>query len=343
MIHKAFLWLGFLTIISCQKEDRLEVTNLVTNQTFTEDLRVQGHEFDSLIIKDCVFNGATLNIGDADYVKVENCQFKNIKNNGIKVGFIGPANSIEISNCTFENIGYNAIDSHEDAEFGVIHHCVFKKVALSDVGAAMGQPHHAIYWKGKDVHIYSNVFEGDGQNFGNGISVRSSGTIEMNRITGYPKNGIMYYANHPGYDTLLIQNNYVWGNEYGITLASQGNESWHNANVIVRFNSVVCEKNRVLYVGQEFEGNTNIEVYGNILINPEGEYFKSFYDFDTAHYFMNLESKENIGFIDYNAGNLDLLPESIAQDYCAGMTNFPDIDIHGEPRESSTLNAGADE
>jgi hypothetical protein len=35
----------------------------------------------------------------------------------------------------------------------------------------MGQPHHGIYWKGKNVSILNNTFNCEDQPFGNGISV----------------------------------------------------------------------------------------------------------------------------------------------------------------------------
>jgi hypothetical protein len=46
----------------------------------------------------------------------------------------------------------------------------------------MGQPHHGIYWKGKDVLIEENRFEAGEQPHGNAISVRSSGIIRKNII-----------------------------------------------------------------------------------------------------------------------------------------------------------------
>jgi len=329
-----------LTVLSCNKEEILEPTSYLSGQEFTKNLRVDGHEFDSLIIENCTFDGATLNIGNADYVTIRNCSFKNIKSNGIQIGFIGPSKGVTIENCTFENIGFNAIDSHEDAPDGIIRSCNFYNVALSQTGPAMAQPHHAIYWKGKNVLIEKNTFIAGNQPHGNGISVRSSGKIQQNRISGYPKNGIMYYANHPGGDSLFIENNFLWGNGYSITLGSLGDKSLHNKNVIIRFNSMTQSENYSLYVANDFETTTNIAIYGNIIVNPTQEYIKSFYNLSEVN--LNLSSPNDVGFENMEAGDLHLTPGSSAHGFANTAPSFPVYDIDGDLR-TTTINAGADE
>ncbi len=257
------------------------------------------------------------------------------------VGFIGPASNVKIENCTFENIGFNAIDSHEDAPNGHISNCTFTNVALSQTGAAMAQPHHAIYWKGKNVCIEKSRFIAGDQPFGNAISVRSSGKVRKNIISGYPKNGIMYYSNHPGGDSLIIENNFLFDNQYSITLGTLEDLSFHNENVVIRFNSLVQKENYSIYVAKSFETTTNVAIYGNIVVNPSEEYMKTFYDIATISY--NLTSPIDVGFVNMNSGDLHLKNTSTAIDFATGAPGYPTTDIDGDLRDVSSLNAGADE
>lgn len=333
----------FLLILfsSCIKEERLESTDHLFGETFNHFLRVKGHEFDSLIIENCVFDGGGLNIGEVNHVLIKNCTFKNIDNNALKVGFIGAVKNIVIDGCTFDNIGYNAIDSHKDALDCVIRNCTITNAAKSDLGAAMAQAHHAIYWKGKNVLIENNYIDARGQNFGNAISIRSSGTIRKNIIKGSPQNGIMYYSNHPGGETLLIENNFLIYNSYSITVATLGDEENHNKNVIVRFNSMIQENNPSLKINERFKSTTTFSVYGNIMVNPTEKYLEV--PFDLLVNEKNLTAPDDIGFVDPQS-DLHLKQGKAAEGYCANIQYpFPSDDIDGDLRNINSLNAGADE
>ena len=326
---------------SCNKEDVLSPTSQIFNQTFNQNLRIDGHEFDSLLIENCVFDGATLNIGDADFVTLKNCTFKNIDGNGLKIGFIGESKNIRIENCLFIDIGFNGIDSHENAPNCVITDCYFENCALSDIGSAMGQPHHSIYWKGKNVTIVNNEFITKNQNYGAAISHRSSGIISGNKI--FDKKGtygIVYFADHPGGDSLLIENNMLYNCDHGIGLTTPEILENHNQNILIRFNTVYNSTNQCIYIGKGFDPTTDIHIYGNILVQPNSEVIKAFSEINV---FSNLESNSDIGFVDVSNGDLHVLSSSQAVNYCAGLTNYPSTDIDGEIRNSITLDAGADE
>lgn len=331
----------FLVLVGCQKSISPEPTKLISHDSFESNLKIDGHEFDSLIIENCTFKTGGLSIGDADYVTIRNCVFEDIRYNGIAVGFTGPAKHITIENCVFKRIGYNAIDSHEDAPNGVIRNCSFEDAGLSETGAAMAQEHHAIYWKGENVMIAENEFITGSQPHGNCISVRSSGVIRKNVILNAQKNAIMYYSNHPGGDSLLIENNFIAYPNYGITVATIGNLDWHNENVIIRFNTILQENNRSIYIAGDFENTTNFSIYGNLLVNSTEAYFKTFYE--VAGIEQNLLRKGNIDFVDPQNGDLHLLPGTEAEGFCAGLSQYPATDIDGDIRMSETLNAGADE
>lgn len=337
------LWIFLVSIIAvaCKKSPSAEPTKLIQNQDFPEGLKIDGHDFDSLVIENCTFSGLPLSISNADHVTVRNCTFTNSKLDGIKVGFNGEADHVWIENCSFKDIGFNGVDSHERAPNGTIINCTFENMATSQTGAAMGQPHHGIYWKGKNVHIEGNTFIGADQPFGNGISVRSSGYVGGNKIIGVPKNGIMYYSNHPGDDSLIIENNFLAYNSYGIAMASLGNEDYHNDVVIIRFNTIVSRENYSIYVSELFEPTTRVEIYGNYAVNEEENYIREFYELDSVY--SNLFESSSSNFVDATNGDLHLTSGSTAMGYCAGLTVYPSTDFDGDLRDSGTLNAGADE
>jgi hypothetical protein len=325
---------------SCEKDFYVEELNLIENQTFDTDVRVQGHEFNGLIIDNCTFDSGELYISDVDSIIVKNCTFKNQKKNGIRIGFGGQASHIIIDNCTFNTIGSNGIDSHEDAPNGIIKNCLFKNCALSDVGAAMGQAHHAIYWKGENVSILNNTFFTGKQRKGNAISHRSSGLISGNTIIGAMKYGIMYFADHPGGDTLMIENNFISNCKNGIGITTPSKLEYHNKNVIVRFNSIANCETYSVFVHKAFETTTMVSAYGNIIVQEEERYIQAYFDLlDT----FNLKSTIDIGFLDVNTGDLHLKSSSTGRNFCNGLLAFPLFDIDGDNRQSLNLDAGADE
>ena len=336
------LWIFIISLFffSCEKDFYVQETVLLADQSFDIDVRVQGHEFDGLIIDNCTFDGGELYISDVDSVIVRNCTFMNQKKNGIRVGFGGTASHIIIENCTFQNIGYNGVDSHEDAPDCIIRNNYFEKCGLSDVGSAMGQPHHGIYWKGKNVQIINNEFNANDQNYGNCISHRSSGVIAGNTVYGSKKFGIMYFADHPGGDTLIIENNFIYNCANGIGITSPNMPEYHNENVVIRFNSLYDSETYNIYVSEYYEGNTNFFIYGNIVVDPEGEYLKSFYDVPESN---NLFSTSDIGFVDAANGDLHITATSQAINFCVGLAVHPTTDIDGDIRISNSLDAGADE
>lgn len=341
-IFPYILFIILLTAISgCVKEEIFEGKGNIVGEAFNNLLRIQGHEFDSLIIDNCLFDGGGLNIGDVEHVVIKNCTFKNIKYNAIKVGFIGSAQNIIIDNCLFENIGFNAIDSHERAENCIIRNCTIREVALSDVGGAMAQSHHGIYWKGKNVLIENNIIDGKGQKFGNCISLRSSGIVRKNIVLNSPKSGLMYFSNHPGGDSLIIENNFFINNSNAIICNTQGNFSYHNKNIVIRFNSLTQKNSTSININDRFQSTTQFFIYGNIVVNDEEDYIKL--SFPVEYLDHNLLSSSDIGFVDRNS-DLHLNSNSIAKGFLSDLDiPFPTDDIDGDLRLNSTLSAGADE
>lgn len=333
----------FLLLLFGCTEDFLKPneTVYIQDEIFEKGVTIKGHKYDNLIIENCTFTKRELNISEVDNVIIRNCKFKDINNDGIRIGVWGSVNRIVVENSIFTNIGFNGIYGSEYSPNCVIRNCSFNSVSLSEIGAAMGQPYHSIYWTGKNVLIEGNFFENGNQKAaGDLISVRSSGILRGNTIRNAISNGIMYFTDRSGGDTLLIENNILYNNTYGINLQSNGSYKNHNSNVIVRFNTIVQDKNYSIRVDDKFETTTNVEVYGNILINPTGEYLKTFYTINQHH---NLTSMADIGFVNMKTGELHITTGSSARNFCSGLVIFPSTDIDNETRNSINLDAGADE
>ena len=338
-----FLILVSVLIFSCKKEEVLKEVNLVQNQTFETGLFINGHEFDSLIIENCTFLNKPLELANCDYVIIRNCVFKNTKGNAIQLARKGACYNLMIENNTFKDVGFMGVDLAENSANCVIRNNTFENVAISQIGTAMGEPHHNIYNRGKNILIENNWFQAEQQLAGNIISTRSSGVIRNNFLLNSPRNGIHYFADHPGGDTLLIENNFIYNSYYfGILLSGKpGKPEWHNANVIIRFNSIAVSGSESIYVDQKFETTTNIPIFGNILMNANAEYIKTFYELPNV--FTNLKTTTDVGFVSLSTGNLHLTANSNAIGFANSISDYPLTDIDGDVRSSTTLNAGADE
>ena len=340
LIH--FIALSTL-LASCRKTEILLPTDQVVDQTFENGLIINGHEFDSLLIEGCTFLNKPLDIANCDYVVIRNCSFRNTKGNGIQIARKGPCNNLIIDGCSFKDIGFMGVDIAENSSNCIIQNSTFENVARSQIGAAMGEPHHNIYNRGLNLLIENNYFQAEKQKKGNVISTRSSGIIRNNIILNGPMNGINYFADHPGGDSLLIENNFIYNSFYsGILLAGkEGKSEWHNNHIIIRFNTIAVSGSSSIYVDRKFENTTNIPIYGNIMVNADATYIETFYPL--PHVFTNLQSATDVGFVQLSTGNLHLTADSQAIGFASSITEFPNTDIDGDFRNQSTLNAGADE
>ncbi len=319
---------------------RLEPTERLDGETYSDGLVVDGHEFDGLVIENCRFTRKGLRLQEVDSVVVRNCMFEGIDDVGIRVGFNGGASHVLIENCSFKEIGSNGISSWEDAVSCTIRNCTFEDIALSQVGAAMAQAHHGIYWMGPDVLIEGNTFRNGRQSFGNAVSVRSSGIVRRNYMLNAAKNGIMYYPDHPGGDSLLIENNMLAQNTFSLRISTADIPAYHNKKIIIRFNTIASDQERLYAISDEFEATTEFEIYGNLFFHPEARFGGPNFTVPSG---LNFSGNSDPGFVDLEGGDLHLIPGAPAAGYLDGETRFPATDIDGDPRSSTQLDPGADE
>lgn len=342
------LIIGSLTVYSCKKNEVIkpDEVELISGETFNTTLLIDGHKFDGLIIEDCSFeniNGDALQIRDVNNLTIQNCTFKDIGDDAIRFRNSGSSNNVSIKNNLIYNIQGNGILGYETHSNTTIIGNTIHNTGLEGSSSLVGAPHHGIYFQGKNFLISQNiVYDIINQN-GNCISVRSYGKVTRNTLYSANKHGVSYYADHPGIGgELLIENNIIYDNgKRGINLNTNGTTSNHIGNAIIRFNTVLVNSKSAVNISPGMS-DIAIEIYANILIRTDGN-SNIIEHTDQISSMQNLTSNSDIGFLDFNNRNLHIGTTSSAQNYAEGIADFPEIDIDGEIRTNSNLDAGADE
>ena len=343
--------LVFIFVILVIAEARTQI--VIQNQTFTSTQTYSGSSWDGLIIKNCVFENIiaptttaenAIVLMGASNVTIDSCIFRNIQGNGIKIReLLGGSDGITITNCVFDSIYANGIIVYQDNPNVIIRNNQMNNIGLDTIGASLGQPHHGIYSRSKNILIEGNIIRNIYNNNGNCVSIRSSGTIRNNILYNATKFGISYYSDHLGFnDTLFIENNIIYNNDIqGIGFYSNGDTANHIGKAIVRFNTIVQQTGSCIYTAANVE-TINIEVYANIGVrldgNPQIIAFNS-----TTSEFTNLFSNTDIGFVDVLNNDYHLTNLSTAIGYATGVIDFPADDFEGDSRTISMLDVGADQ
>lgn len=336
------------SLFSCKKDDTIapSQTNLINGETFNQTLLVDGHDYDNLIIENCTFeniDGDGLQIRDVDNLIIRNCIFKDIDGNAIRFRNSGSSNEVSIENNEIYNITHNGILSYETHENTTINDNLIYNIGTDGSGSLAGSPHHGIYFQGPNFLIENNTIYDVINNNGNCISIRSYGTIRSNKLYGATKHGISYYSDHPGLDgLLLVENNFIYDNSSrGSNLQTDGNSENHIGSAIIRFNTIITTNKSCIGVSSDMS-DLSVEAYGNILIRTDNgtNYIDSS---DPVTQNQNLQSSTDIGFVNFNLRDLHITASSSAIDFAVGLTNYPLLDIDGDTRNSTSLDAGADE
>lgn len=336
-----------LGLNSCKKEDIIkpEETILISGETFNGILLIDGHQYDSLVIDNCIFEnigGDGLQIRDVDYLIIKNCTFRNIEGNAIRFRNSGSSNQVQIKNNKIYNIQKNGILAYETHSNTSIVNNIIHDVGIDGIGSETGHPHHGIYFQGKKFLISKNTVYNIKNNNGNCISVRSYGEVSSNTLNNSTKHGLSYYSDHPGNGgELLVENNIIHDNgSRGVNLNTNGNTSNHIGSAIIRFNTIITSSKSCVGVSTGM-GDVTVETYGNILIRTDGG--TNYIDYsDPIIIYQNVQSSTDINFVDFINRNLHINSSSLAKGFAIGISNFPLFDIDGENR-SGQLDAGADE
>jgi hypothetical protein len=346
--ERIIIFLFVTSLLSCKKDETITPaqTDLIEGETFNQTVLIDGHNYDNLIIENCTFNdidGDGLQIRDVDNLTIRNCVFKDIDGNAIRFRNSGSSNNVSIENNEIYNITHNGILSYETHENTKITDNLIYNVGTDGSGSFGGSPHHGIYFQGPNFLISNNTIYDVINNNGNCISVRSYGTIKSNRLYGATKHGISYYSDHPGLDgQLLVENNFIYdNNSRGMNLQTDGNSGNHIGGSVIRFNTIITFDKSCIGVSSDMS-DVSVEAYGNILIRTDSgtNYINST---DPVTQSQNIQSSTDISFVNFNLRDLHITSSSSAIDFAVGLVNYPLDDIDGDTRNSTSLDAGADE
>ncbi|MEE9431063.1 MAG: right-handed parallel beta-helix repeat-containing protein [Melioribacteraceae bacterium] len=342
------LLLGVLFISSCKKNKINEPneTELISGKTFNETVLIDGHNYNGLIIENCIFeniDGDALLIRDVNNLTIRNCTFREIGDDAIRFRNSGSSNNVLIQDNLIYNIQGNGILAYETHSNTTIKGNTIHNVGLESISSVSGAPQHGIYFQGTNFLITQNIIYNVINENGNCISVRSYGKITRNTLYNADKHGVSYYSDHPGVNgELTIENNFIYDNgKRGVNLNTNGNQNSHIGNTIIRFNSIVVSSKSAINISTGMS-DIGIEIYGNILVRTDGNSnIIEFIDPITSE--QNLTSSNDIGFLDFNNRDLHINTTSSAKNYAVGISNFPINDFDGENRTNSGLDAGADD
>jgi len=341
---------GWLTFVSCfqtQAGDFVYPPNgaqVVEDQIFDGvGLRVNGKQFDGLIIRRCLFMNApreAILIESSQRVVIQDCQIIGCGRNGILAGFNAASDRLTVERCDISGCQSSGIDSNVGATNAVLRDNHIWNVGLN---SQLNPTGHGIYWKAKNVLIEGNEVHDAIGSSSVGISVRSSGIVRRNVVHHCNgRHGISYYSNYPGLGgTLLIENNFVYATKAGIS--AEGYNYWNNVSSInIRFNTVAIEGSGLcIYLGN-YLALVSCSITGNLLVNTDGNgrYISTV---TSASISSNLVKATDPGFVDLSTGDLHLTPASVARKGIAQIGSFPVDDIDGDPRSNLPVSFGADE
>jgi hypothetical protein len=338
---------GDTTVVDTTSGTNNENRQVIENKVFSETMTYYGHEYDSLVIRNCTFeniSGEGLILGDVDEVIVEDCIFRNITGNAVRFATNRTSNNIRIENNEIYNVDNCGILSQEGhVNVNILNNRIYEVALNPEKGP------HGVYLIGSDFNLEGNTIYNIGATgAAAGVTVRTFGKILRNKIYNTTGSGADYSCDHPGLGgTLLIENNIIYDNDRkGIHLMGGPNSS-KIGKAIIRFNTVLSNNDEMaVWVDSGHYLDASFEVYGNILLNTSGAgnylFVSPQHPLEFEKY--NLKAANDIGFVDFTGRNLHLSSVSEAKDYTSGLTDFPQKDIDGDViREQSSQDAGADE
>ncbi|MEL6168259.1 MAG: right-handed parallel beta-helix repeat-containing protein [Pseudomonadota bacterium] len=192
----------------------------------TTTVTLEGRAWDNTLILGCQIDGARgdgIEIRNVKNLTIAGCTIRDVRGTGIRFRSSGGTSGVKLIGNRIINAGENGISAAKRRSNGVDHtNLVIVDNVVEDSGRrGRSGLTHGIYSQVSDVTIFRN--EVSGKRDGNGISIRSSGVVSCNSISGESydnKPGIRYYAdNYTGPSrSLLIRNNRIRGSTPGIDI-----------------------------------------------------------------------------------------------------------------------------
>lgn len=207
--------------------DPADFTRVLENFDQTSPLLLDGPEWDNTLVRNCRIHdtvGIGILIGNVRNVVIHNCEVWNV-DKGIMVGATGSTEDVTIDGNYVHDVQRSGIGSLQGSADGfhqknvrILHN----RIKNTGIGRPDGHA-HPIYIQTQDYLIEGNVISGTRD--GNGISIRSSGIVRCNRVSGVSSTGkpaLRYYSDHetgPS-NTLLIEHNQLISDDMGIDIKS---------------------------------------------------------------------------------------------------------------------------
>lgn len=222
------------------------VRDLVSSKT----VDIDGSEWNDTLIVGCEIDGAGgdgIQIRNVRNLAIVGCTIKNVRGTGIRIRSTGSTTGVQLIGNRIVGTGENGISAAKRVKDEVDHtNLVIAGNQVRDTGKRGKRGlYHGIYSQVSDVTIFRNRVEGDRD--GNGISIRSSGLVACNAISGRSdddKPGIRYFAdNYSGPSRLLIiRDNEIRGSSPAIDIRTP--DSWAKRDTDALVTTFVVENNR---------------------------------------------------------------------------------------------------
>ncbi len=268
--------------------------NVIQNIDTTATINLVGSSWNNTLIKNCtIHNTGNGNDGiflrDVQNVRIENCVIYDIDGQGaIRLSISGNGtDNITITGNTLYNLQENGINAPQRSQNSTPlnqDNLVIEGNIIYNTGLGSNNGlSHAIYCQAADFKIQNNTVFGIRD--GNGISVRSSGKISGNIVSGESKANkpaIRYFSDHfTGVsDSLIIENNIIYNDSssahtldiFDFTSLYQNSISDNHIvkNFNIRFNTIISlQSNKYgVRISNDYDqaGYSTI-LEGNIIIN----------------------------------------------------------------------------
>lgn len=271
---------GGLTCSPDTAYDATQFDHVLEDFEQTETLRLEGAEWDNTLVRNCRIHDTPedgIFVKNVRNVVVTGCEIWNVGGKAIKTSSTGSTENVTIDGNNIHDTAGTAIHSPQRSADGIDHknlkilNNVIENTGLEDTEGSA----HPIYVQSQDFLIEGNVIAGS--RGGNGISVRSSGVVRCNKVSGTSYDGkpaIRYYSDHQTgiSNTLLIEKNDVVDDTIGIDLKAPTDRSDGQTgldhvvkNFIIRYNSV--EAGTPIRIAEEYEVDPfTVQVYDNSTI-----------------------------------------------------------------------------
>ncbi|MCZ6771391.1 MAG: right-handed parallel beta-helix repeat-containing protein, partial [Proteobacteria bacterium] len=238
--------------------DPADFDRVLENFERTTTLRLSGSQWDNTLVRNCRIHdtgGDGVYLKDVRNVVIQGCEIWNVgsaeSDRGVKLSGLGSTQDVVIDGNYVHDIPRSGIFSGQYSDYRNSNHPGLKILnnRIERTGTALNTGHHPIYVQSSDAYIEGNVISGP--RAGNGISIRSSGVVRCNSVSGTSskgKPGIRYYSDHVAGDSnlLVIENNTIVDDNIGIDLYKPVTEPDINSpppehvvkNFVIRYNTI---------------------------------------------------------------------------------------------------------